>query len=413
MELNYIQISGLKDKEVEQKINQKIKDKMEECKEAVMNEIANEDLDRISIMAYSTANFADVISIYVDKYIHYDYNDDDYENDTYENEEFGLNFSLATGEEIKFKDMFWEDSPIKTILSQSVYRNLAWEYAFAEEDWEWNWDMDNLDYAGIESKVYNFMHQYNQNPDIDFYFTTSNIMLFSRSKSYPMYNIKMEDFYQYIAIYTKYKSNTSLYETDSKYSDFYVFSNTVMSTEGYLQDSGKKGDNLYYSLVCYDNPDEMNEEGKKSLEAAKQAANKKINEYAQTFQSDKNSGYIIDAFFMGGNENDGKYGYSFHIEVAKCSKSYFDNHLEEALAAGAREERVDIAPLNYYYVDKENFEFFETYSEWMTDYTDESTKDSNTYTNADRLEDMRRWEEELEESKIEEVEIEETNTVDM
>lgn len=388
LEIDYIQIEGLKDKKVQDKINSAIKNKIQEIKERQVTKLTDKDIDRISVSAYIMGNFADVISVYFDEYLHYDFNDEDYENDQYENDIYGLNFSLATGEQIKFNDMFWEDSPIKTILSQSIYKEIAWEYAFAEEDWEWDWNMDNLDYSGIESKVYRFMYQYNQNPDINFYFTPSNIEV-CYGKGYDTYTINMADFYEYIAIYTKYKASENLYENSSNLTEFYVFANNI-GDENYLKEIGEKANNIYYVLYCYDNPENMTVEEIKALDSGAKAIDKKINEYVQLLKADKEHGYIIESFYNY-SEYEEKNGYSFDIEISSCSKKYYDEHLEDALAAGAREPRVDIAPINYAYVDEEHFEFYENYMEWMKDYTDEGTKESNTYTREERLADEERW----------------------
>ena len=118
--------------------------------------------------------------------------------------------------------MFWENSPIKMILSQSIYKDFAWDYAFSGEDWEWDGNMENLDYSGIESKVYRFMAQFNKNPDIDFYFTPSSIQIFTSNHDDTTYHIDMADFYENIAIYTKYKAEDLSYDDINFTCPFFV-----------------------------------------------------------------------------------------------------------------------------------------------------------------------------------------------
>lgn len=395
LEVNYIQISGLKDRNVQATINQAIKDKVDELKEKLMPEIDNKDVERISISAILYGNFSDVISVSIEEFIHYDYNDENYENDEYNENSYGLNFSLETGELIAFKDLFWEDSPIKTILSQSIYKDFAWDYAFEQDEYEWDWNMDNTDYSIIESKVYNFMYKYNKNPNLDFWFTTSSIVIpYEKSNTI---SIDMADFYKYIAIYKKYKSNKNLYEENTNQKEFYVFANYV-PTGDETREEGKKADNVYYYLECYDSLENFSSEGEKAHQEAYRTAISKINEYAKELRNNGEYGYIINGYYNSFDESeyDGRCGYNFALEIAECTREYFDKHLEDALAAGAREVKVDITPTNYFYIDKDNFEFYESYNEWVDNYTDESTKQQNTYTREDRQRD------ELEREKTEE-----------
>ena len=382
-EIEYPEISGLKDKKVEEKINKVIKDKVEEVNEKRMPELDNTDIERMSIRAIITGNFSDVLSIELEDYVNYA---DTSENYTYEYKIYGLNFSLVTGEELKFKDLFWEDASIKTILSQAIYKEMAWDFGFDrgfEDDWDWS--MDSIDYSKIESRMYNFMDKFNKNPDIDFYFSSS--LIFIPYNNEHTYSINMADFYKDIAIYTKYKSDTNIYESDTKPEDFYVFSSFVMDPETFRIESGEKGDNLHYTFYYYSSG-ELDDNGIKALDAAKEEMLNKIDEYAKTANADNKHGYIIDGMYTGGTEYEGNYGYSLDVQVSRCSKEYYENHLEDALAAGARHERAEMGPNDYEYILPKDFEFYESYSEWVDDYTDESTKDSTTYTleerNADR-----------------------------
>ena len=399
LEIEYVQISGLKDRNVQTNINQVIKDMVNEIKESDLLELDDENIERICIVASIYGNFADVISVHVEEFIRYDFNDEDFENDDYIINEHCLNFSLETGELLKFKDLFWEGSPIKTILSQCAYKAFALNYATSIEDYEWDYNMDNLDYSVIESKVYNFMYKYNQNPDIDFYFTTSNIEI-PLCKNFNI-SIDMADFYEYIAIYTKYKSSNNLYEDNLDKKEFYVFATDTVFRDDYVKESGKKADNIYYRIYCYDSIENMSDDGEKAYQMAYQAIVKKINEYVKVLENDENSGYIIEGVYAE-NEyeiqyGNAVYGYYFEIEIARCDRNYLDNHLEDALAAGARAQAIDIYPSNYAYIDRDNFEFYERYTEWMDDYTDETTIRRNTYnddeqgTSIEELEDFEEY----------------------
>lgn len=352
LEVRYIKIDGLKNSKVEDSINEAIKNKVYEVKDKLMEEIDNEDVERMTITATVTANFSDVLSVSVYNYILYGYNDTDYSNDKYINGATGLNFSLIDGKTINFDDMFLEGSPIKTILSQGVYDAIAWDYAFDEDDAEWDWDMDNLDYSGIESKVYNFLYKYNKDPNLDFYFTSSNIEIIKNTESAETYSIPMENFYEYIAIYSKYSSE-NLYEDDSKKDEFYVFGAEIIADSLYEEET--KG-NVYYSKYCYStsSSEEQDEKLNEVDSYARKELDKKIEEYIQELSKNAENGYIIEAYYSTSNYQN-KYGYNFEISISECSIDYFNNHLEEALAKGSREDRVDIAPLNYCYIIPEEF----------------------------------------------------------
>ena len=389
LEIDYVQISGLKDRNVQARINQAIKDKVDELKEDCLPLVNDENIDTIWIDASIWGSFADVVSIRLEKYIHYNENEEEYYYDDYE---CGLNFSLSTGDEIKFKDLFWEDSPIKTILSQSTYRELARNYAFESDIPEWDMDFDKIDYSAVESKVYNFMYKYNKNPDIEFYFTTSEIYVpYDKTTRIP---IDMADFYEYIAIYSKYLSNKNLYEDTDKQKEFYVFSKYVSVEDDYEKESGMKANNVYYRIYCYDTLEDVSDEFEKALQEAYRSIIKKVNEYVKEFKDDKENGYIIEGYYSASDvsEYNPTAGYNLNIEVASCDKKYLEEHLDDALAKEARSDKYDISPLNFEYIDSDNFKFYESYSEWSDNYADPSVLRPNTYTKEDRERDMAEWE---------------------
>ena len=395
LEIQYVQIEGLKNRDIQDKINNIIKNEVDEIKEKRIAELNNEDISKMSINALVYGDFADVLSICVTESIDYDYGNENYE---YVNNEYGLNFSLETGDFISFKDMFWEDSPVRDVLSESLCKSLAWQYDSDVEDFDhWELNMDDVDYSAIQSKVNSFMNKYDKNQDINFYFTASDIIV-PNVEDETCY-LNMADFFEEVAIYTKYKSNKNLYERDPELREFYVFSDHPMYPQYYedtIIESGYKFDNIYFNLYCYENYKEMTDEEKKSLDMAKNEIYNRLNEYAEKLKMNREHGYIIEGIYMVGSEDEGKLGYSIDMQIAQCSKEYFDNHLEDALAAGARHTKTDVSADNYSYIDEENFEFYESCSEWSDDYTDENAKKINIYTKEDKLEEERLWEEETE-----------------
>lgn len=389
LEIDYVQISGLKDRNVQARINQRIKDKVDELKEECLPLVDDDSVNTMWINASLWGSFADVISIRIESYVHYADNEEEY---YYDSKTCGLNFSLATGDEIKLKDLFWDDSPIKTILSQSAYRELARNYAFESDVPEWDMNFEKIDYSAVESKVYNFMYKYNKNPDIEFYFSPSDICIPYDKTT--IISVDMAEFYEYIAIYSKYLASKNLYEDTDKQREFYVFSSYGMVDEDYEKESGMKADNVYYRIYNYDDLEDKSDEFEKALQESYRSIIKKINEYVKTFKEDKDNGYIIEGYYSASDvsEYSETAGYNLNLEVASCDRKYLEEHLEDALAKSARSVRVDIMPSNFAYIDSDNFEFYESYSEYSDNYADSSVLRTSSYTKEDRDRDMQEWE---------------------
>jgi len=132
---------------------------------------------------YINANFSNVISIFIG-----------YRNENYYSA--GLNFRLDTGEQIAFESLFTNSAYIKTILTQSIYEELAWSYLRDKESVP---DASTKDYSIIEKEAYELMNIYLKNPNVNFSFSPSDIEVFLEGKNY--ISIEMEKFADYIAIY--------------------------------------------------------------------------------------------------------------------------------------------------------------------------------------------------------------------
>ncbi len=125
VEINYLQISGLKNKIIQENINQEIeKVALNFYREKI------KDLDKVinvSVYINNTANFANTISFdvsYVAKI------DDD--GDGFFQGFKGINYDLTTGNEITIDKLFTSNAPIENILRNSAY------YSFAQNNVEEN-----------------------------------------------------------------------------------------------------------------------------------------------------------------------------------------------------------------------------------------------------------------------------------
>lgn len=198
--ITYAQISGLKDLNIQTKINQKIKREAETLYEYSF--LNDENIERVMIQCHVMANFSNVISVHVSRGISYTNGQD------YNYVDKGLNYNLATGEEISFEKLFTSDANIKAILSQAAYEAVSYEYMTNYE--EFYVDLDTVDYSNIEDKVFKILSSYNNSGVQEFYFDINNIYIVDEN-IYPFLTIDMKDFYNQIAIYNRYKSYSDLY----------------------------------------------------------------------------------------------------------------------------------------------------------------------------------------------------------
>ena len=107
IEASFIQIDGLKNKNVENKINNEIKRTIEKIIEDEKK--ANPEYKSIRVIAeYVHSNSADLISISLSQVTRI--SDDEYIHDNFKD---SLNFRLDTGEKLKFEDLFTPDANIK------------------------------------------------------------------------------------------------------------------------------------------------------------------------------------------------------------------------------------------------------------------------------------------------------------
>ena len=170
-EISYEQISGLKNNDIQNKINKEIENEVKDLKILLEQ---NPKFERISISAYISASFSDVLSVAIDYSLIKAADLMLDEEADYKTGSVGLNYRLDTGEKLQFNDLFFNTSNIKQILNNSAYEAYAWQYAMDGET-DFNMNLDNTNYGNIENKVFKILAEYNKNPDLDFYFTPKSI----------------------------------------------------------------------------------------------------------------------------------------------------------------------------------------------------------------------------------------------
>lgn len=223
----YVQIDGLKDEDVQEKINKRIKRAVLEK----VNEKKDEDYMSYSIWSNVNANFANVLSVFM-------YENTDISEDNYKFVSHGLNFDLNTGREIKFKDVFTYNAGIKNLLSHYAYQSLAIsDYSY--EDYA---DMDKVDYSDIEDNALRIMQSYNENQDIEFYLTANSVVAIINEKEIA---IPMVDCMEQIAIYHRYLSNKDLFEEEPEYDMETNILIPSSESNNYYQFARKVSDNVF------------------------------------------------------------------------------------------------------------------------------------------------------------------------
>lgn len=200
IEINYERISGLKSKIIQENINR-------ELERVALNFYREQikDLDKvINVFVYitNTANFANTISFevsYVAKI------DDD--GDGFYQGFKGINYDLTTGDEITIDKLFTSDAPIENILRNSAY------YSLAQNNVEENLAGDFVvtDYGDIEDEILTFINQYKKQQIKEFDFSPKEICIFYGENK--RITIDMEKYADYIAIYSRYLTDESIYET--------------------------------------------------------------------------------------------------------------------------------------------------------------------------------------------------------
>lgn len=223
-ELNYIKISGLKNKEIENSINTRIKNKASNFENFISDlNVYTEN----NSSCYISANFANVLSISIYKNVKI--------GESYEGFQEYINFDLTTGNELKFEDLFVKGADIDAILRNVIYKNLM-SQSF---DWEKGWEQTI--YEIDENKLISIMNKYKKlknSNNIKFGFSHKYIIIYINDGY--AYSIPMENYADNIAIYNRYRTSRSIYERDN------IDVIKGMFNLGYLD----KGEKNYFGMMA-------------------------------------------------------------------------------------------------------------------------------------------------------------------
>lgn len=355
IDINYIVVSGLKDKKLQDKINKEIKDA---AYKYYNNVGSGEDY---LVYTYVAGNFNNVLSINLDISI---WNS---ANQTYSlNEMVGLNYNLLTGEKILLTDVLLPTTPINYIIYNIAYEDLAWDtkvdFDTDQETWEQNMNMDNRDTSEYEDIILRNIMEFNKTSinSKEFYITPARVhikMKIGNNEEEYFAGIPLYKYAEHVGIYKKFLANETklkeVYETLPTKQRL-VFTDNV-GIEPYYEDHIY--DNLFLSLITLSN-EEYDENIVKNYpestiilkdELVEKNVVDIMNRVKALARDNKNYGYITRAMIDTNiNTFDNDYGKEDYIQVYvelvvdKCDISYYKSSAFKSLAARILSPKVDV-----------------------------------------------------------------------
>ena len=370
--IEYIQIDGLKNTSIENKINNEIKNLVYSLYDN--SELDDSKIDYIGIYAYYAANFGNTLSLNISKSIYY--KDDDAE---FNSTNYTLNYNLTTGNKIKFIDLF-TNSSLKNALIQSIYDDVVSNYTYIDSP-DGTIDMSKADLSTVEEETYILLNKLMNNLDnITFYYTPSYIYIYDYELSITMSNI-----YSNIAIYNRFKTTESIFDgTYEGNKNMFVFS----KRNSYEDIQYSKYEDIYDNFrvevsIEMDNDLLLNPIAKEKLTEIINKVENEISTIKKEAKDNAKKAFVYTAYFSlySGNSfqltnlgitNDilNTYG---HSNVYRMTAEYYNTVFSLKIASFYNNPE----PVEYWPV----FEFYEEDSNVTIETISESNEDIDLYTN--------------------------------
>lgn len=199
LSVEYYTIDGLKDKELEKKINDKIRD-------FAFSLIPTEEADSKNVSCYICGNFSNILSLSFSPYW-YIKNDKDY--DYHYGYSQGLNIDLTTGNTISLKDCFIDNANINVIVSNAIYKGLAWDEKYMWGVWnEETEEYEPVDRSSLEEDAFAAMHEINKGNYS--FLIHDNTITIQTSNGYGY--IDYEEIPEQIAIFNRFATKESIFD---------------------------------------------------------------------------------------------------------------------------------------------------------------------------------------------------------
>lgn len=196
---SFIQIEGLKDKNIQDIVNNKLKD------------TAYGMGSNLAIESNITANFSNIISVTITSY----------ENHNFKENKV-LNIDLNTGEEIPFEKVFVSSASVNSILSEGLYKILAWDVRSQntnQDNWEDDFDISKYDISDFESKEMILAKRYEKlNGNIKYSISFSGLIIYdlldglTQNSYINTLSIDFVDHLEDVAIFKRYVTQDSIFE---------------------------------------------------------------------------------------------------------------------------------------------------------------------------------------------------------
>ena len=289
-----IEVSGLKDTNVEKRINKDIK------------EIIDGELDagsEILNIVYG-ANYANVVSFGV---YFKDKDDEEYA--------LGFNYRLDTGGEIRLKELFKDSFSAKSVFIDNLYkRAICAMYNTGEAV---RIDLSQEDYSDIENKVLELIQKYESGDDFDYMFTTSTIYIFNMIDNYngkmsPI-TITMPEEVNNIAIFKKFANLKNIYRSTDQGNDIQVFMN--LGRAGKIE---KIDSQTYLIRVLADQENGLGISDTNAIEAMNRVLDNELSNVPR-------EGYVVLAQYACARKEGNGTAVSYNTIPYYLDKDYFDS----------------------------------------------------------------------------------------
>lgn len=308
-EVDVIQISGLKNKKIENQINNEIL--------STLKDFVAKDPKGIDNYYYTSleANFANVLSVKISHYA-------DSEDGGF-GHYIGLNYNLTNGEKIKFADLFKKNEDLAPIVRQIIYKasllynhehldaiegdpgfaddayydadKKAWYATYTwydektqthkEEKREYVLAIDETDIEKYTKKYLN-----SENPE--FFFSPSTLSILYNNEEFTIYMAEIAD---KVVIYDKYLTENSIFEKDD------IGANSVITCSfetifGKLKEAKYESNNFFYDMSFwqryeddYPNKDYAKQKDDEAINIMKE----RVNEYKELASKNPDKAYFL------------------------------------------------------------------------------------------------------------------------
>ena len=348
VDIEYYQIDGLKNIQIQNEINNYLKNDI--IKE-INKKVDEYKINYEDIMVYPEKNssFQNTLSV---SYHIYSYDNDEI------NSILNENFDLATGKKIILYDIFKSDTKAADIMNQSLYIDFINEYA--EVDYYEDDDaLKVTDYNDVEDELLEFAINFNNRENMDFSFDERGVYIDGIGEIY------YKNCLDKVVIYDKYKTTESIFTGEyNTYLKPYPVLAKRSDVDFQIIESGRN----YYIDVSLNDVYEKKERNEKNFEFAKQYIIKEVEELKRRVNK-KSDEFLIANYSCNLYYND-YYKYDYTLTQSQnlywTTRREFNLKLKNRIIESFRNYCDDM--FIYDIVD----DYDRIYSEYVENYIDEN-----------------------------------------